>query len=89
MRLIDADELIEYLEIENADKWNGDRDSYNTLMKYEIKWAIDDMPTIKPVRCRDCKEFYKDGVFCMCKSLGLVVSDDFSCIHAVRKGDDE
>lgn len=89
MRLIDADEFIKYLEIENTDKWNGDRDSYNTLMKYEIKWAIDDMPTIEPIRCGECGHFLRDGSTGTCSWLGVVVSNDFSCIDAIMKGGNE
>ena len=89
MRPIDADELIKCLGVQNADKYNGEWDSFNTLMKYEIKWEIDDMPTLKPIRCGECKRFLRDGSTGTCSWLGVVVLDDFSCIDAIRKGDDE
>ena len=43
-----ADRLSKYLDVENATKYGNENaeqqiKSYDTLMKYEIAWAIDDV----------------------------------------------
>ena len=53
-RLIDADALIEAMELQNCKKYGNNspeevRDSYETMMRYEIKDAIDDAPTVDAV----------------------------------------
>ena len=53
MRLIDADALLENYDLKNAVKYGNksaeqQRNSYSTLMMYEIADMIDDAPTIIP-----------------------------------------
>ena len=54
MDLIDRAALINDMGLENAVKW-GNKDgyqqaiSYSTLMRYQIKYAIDDQPTVPAV----------------------------------------
>lgn len=44
MRPIDADSLLKYYDLENADKYSGN--GYETLMKYEVADLIYDAPTL-------------------------------------------
>lgn len=76
-RLIDADELIEAMGLQNCKKYGNNspeelRDSYETMMRYEIRDMIDDAPTVdavEVVRCGECVHFQ------MC----ILAMDDFSC----------
>lgn len=103
MRLIDADDLIEAWDLQNCKKYGNDTteelfDSYETMMRYEIKDMIDDAPTVDAVpvvRCNDCKFFYKINVeknfrttrILYCRALQTQLSQEIFCGLGRNKDD--
>ena len=70
MRLIDADALREdVLSWENC--YNGYSDAYD---KARIIDAIDEMPTVDIIRCKDCKQW--DAELGCCTSYTIVKCTD-------------
>ena len=76
-RLIDADALIEAMDLQNCKKYGNETpeemsDSYGLMPRYEIKAMIDDAPTVdavEVVRCGECVHRWmcaleEDGFFC-------------------------
>ena len=92
-RLIDADKLIDFIDV-------GHLRHSGALCYSEIDVAnlLLHAPTVDAgpvVRCRDCKHWHKDTVFCGYMSYGKAservnwYADDF-CSYGERKdGDDE
>lgn len=75
MRLIDADELAEWSEIVPL-TWDGGID----INDFEEK--LKSMPTVDAVsiiRCRDCKHYAGDGMYC---SWNMIARPEGYCFHA-------
>ena len=90
MRLIDADALIEDLEL-LAKHEESFRQSVILGVVHTIK-ARRTIDAVKIVRCKDCKHWHKDTVFCDYMSYGEAservnwYADDF-CSYGERKID--
>lgn len=90
-RLIDADKLIDFIDIGHL-RHSGELCYSET----EVANLLLHAPTVDAgpvVRCRDCKHWHKDTVFCGYMSYGEAservnwYADDF-CSYGERKEDD-
>ena len=75
MRLIDADELAEWSEIVPL-TWDGGIDINVFEEKLKSMPTVDAVPII---RCRDCKHYAGDGMYC---SWNMIARPDGYCFHA-------
>ena len=88
-RLIDADALIEAMGLQNCKKYGNNspeelRDSYETMMRYEIKDMIDDEPTVdavEVVRCQDCVHLKYERNGARCNIFGCFMHPRDFCSH--------
>lgn len=88
-RLIDADALIEAMDLQNCTKYGNESaeqqyHSYSSMMLYEIKDMIDDEPTVdavEVVRCQDCKRktYERNGI--RCNIFGCFMHRHDFCSH--------
>ena len=97
MRLIDADWLLSYMDLDDMDAFEATK----TMEKIDIKLAIDDAPTIdavKVVRCKDCKDFRPwggqsklgDCMVCVCDGENPFTMEETGfCSDGDRKDDRE
>ena len=70
--LIRREDVFEALGItDKSTKYGGDHSGYNTLMLYEIKGAIDSIPTAEPKVGR----WIEDGIGDKCSECGVTFPD--------------
>ncbi len=79
-------EWLDWLEKES----NSRCPEYNTMMFYEIRDKLDDLPEL--VRCRDCKHYRHDSLACFLVYSPIPPSpnwypEDF-CSYGERKDND-
>ena len=96
-RLIDADKLIVKLHQDQPMDWTGSDAEVQELNDWKLfRNMVDNAPTVDAVpvvRCRDCKHWHKDTVFCGYMSYGEAservnwYADDF-CSYGERKDGD-
>lgn len=96
---IDRDALVEWLKRIPLKDLSDGRGLCRVIMEDDFKKAIKKMPkgiivdAVSVVRCRDCKHWHKDTVFCEYMSYGEAservnwYADDF-CSYGERKDGD-
>ena len=91
-RLIDADAIIDFIDMDST--WDPLEICFSEKAVVDMLESAPTVDAVPVVRCRDCKHWHKDTVFCGYMSYGEAservnwYADDF-CSYGERKDGDD